>query len=175
LGATVGLGKLLGVSTVVMGLSHTIARERLFEGLRARLGGRDTWLGYLMSCPYCVSHWVAFLLVPLTGTYAIDVIPRLGPFAGILRWFFSSILVAMVASFLRVAFYFVDENQGLAKRRQKVAERQAESETAEQAVIRQGLDGREGRQGGRQEGRQEGRQGRDRRDGTEGAAPNLHG
>ena len=73
-----GVWQLLAVSLVVMGLSHTIARERIFQPLRARLGGKDTWLGYLISCPYCVSHWIAFILVPLTGTYAVNVVPRWG-------------------------------------------------------------------------------------------------
>jgi hypothetical protein len=120
-------GQLLGLSMVVMGLSHSIARERIFAGLRARLGGPETWFGYLVSCPYCVSHWIAFLLVPITGTYPLDVMPRWGFASQIIRWFLSSILVATVAAFLRVAFYFVDETQGLVRRRQKVVERQAEA------------------------------------------------
>jgi hypothetical protein len=119
------LWKLLTVSLVVMGLSHTLARERLFAPLRTALGGRDTWLGYLVSCPYCVSHWVAFLLVPLTGTYGIDVVPRWGPVSAVLRWLLSSILVTVVAAFFRVAFYFVDETQGLVRRQQKTVEQQA--------------------------------------------------
>ena len=48
------------------GCPHTIARERIFAPLRRKLAGNDTWLGYLVSCPYCVSHWVAFIVVPLT-------------------------------------------------------------------------------------------------------------
>ncbi len=111
--------KVLTVSLVVMGLSHTLARERLFAPLREALGGRDTWLGYLISCPYCVSHWVAFVLVPVTGTYAIDVVPRWGPLSVALRWLLSSVLVTVVAAFLRVAFYFVDEKQGLVRRHQR--------------------------------------------------------
>ena len=118
------LWRLLTVSLVVMGLSHTIARERLFAPLRRALGGHDTWLGYLVSCPYCVSHWIAFLLVPLTGTYALDVAPRWGVLSAVLRWLLSSILVTVVAAFLRVAFYFVDETQGLVRRQQKTVEEQ---------------------------------------------------
>jgi len=119
--------KVLAVALVVMGLSHTISRERIFAPLRARLGAPDTWVGYLVSCPYCVSHWVAFILVPLTGAYAVDVVPQWGPVSGILRWFLSSVLIAVIAAFLRVAFYFVDESQGLVKRRQKSVEEQVES------------------------------------------------
>lgn len=109
-----------------MGLSHTIAKERLFEPLRRRLGGKRTWKGYLVSCPYCVSHWVAFLVVPLTGAYYIPVAPDWGPVSDVLRWFFSSILVTVVAAFLRVAFYYVDEAQGLTRRRQVTEQEEAE-------------------------------------------------
>jgi hypothetical protein len=120
------LGQLLGLAVVVMGLSHTIARERLFEGLRARLGGPSSWLGYLVSCPYCVSHWVAFVLVPVTGTYPLDVAPSWGAARPVIRWFLSSILVATLAAFMRVAFYFVDESQGLVRRQRNVAQKEAE-------------------------------------------------
>jgi hypothetical protein len=129
-----GLGQLLGLATVVMGLSHTIAREFLFQRLRERLGGRTTWWGYLVSCPYCVSHWIAFLLVPITGTYPVSVALPWNGVNQVIRWFLSSILVATVAAFLRVAFYFVDESQGLVRRQQKVVEAHSER------VVHDGLD-----------------------------------
>ncbi len=114
--------KVVTVSLVVMGVSHTIARERLFAPLRRVLGGHDTWLGYLVSCPYCVSHWIAFGLVPLTGTYPVDVLPCWGFLSSLLRWLLNSVLVAVVAAFLRVAFYFLDESQGLVRRQQRAIE-----------------------------------------------------
>lgn len=116
------LWQLLAVSAVVMGLAQTISREKLFEPLRRRLGGKETWLGYLVSCPYCASHWLAFAIVPLTGTYVVRVPWNLGPLDEILRWFFSSIVVTVLAAFFRVGFWFMDEYQGLVKRRQKLVE-----------------------------------------------------
>lgn len=114
--------QLLLVSTLVMGIAHTIARERIFKPLRDRLGGKETWAGYLVTCPYCVSHWVAFFIVPLTGTYPIVVPFDLGVVTPFLEWFFASVLVAVIAAFLRVGFYFIDETQGLVKRRQRYVE-----------------------------------------------------
>ena len=140
-----GVWRLLAVSLIVMGLSHTIARERICEPLRARLGGKETWLGYMVSCPYCVSHWIALVLVPITGTFVVDVVPRLGPVAGVLRWLLSSILVAVLAAFFRVIFYFVDETQGLVKRRQ----RSVEEETAIRKVERQAMVGEDPRRADR--------------------------
>jgi uncharacterized membrane protein len=125
-----GVGHLIVVSLVVMGLSHTIARERIFEPLRTRLGGKETWLGYLVSCSYCVSHWVAFILVPITGTYPVNVVPRWGVLSDALRWILSAILVAVVAAFFRVIFYFVDETQGLVKRQQRSVEEEAQNRKA---------------------------------------------
>jgi uncharacterized membrane protein len=133
-----GVGQLLAVSLIVMGLSHTIARERIAEPLRARLGGKETWLGYLVSCPYCVSHWIALIIVPITGTFAVDVVPRLGPLVDVLRWLLSSILVAVLAAFFRVIFYFVDETQGLVRRRQRSVEEETEARKVEREAQTEG-------------------------------------
>ena len=124
------VGQLLGLSLVVMGLSHTIARERVFAPVRARLGGKETWLGYLVSCPYCVSHWIALVLVPITGTYPIDVVPRWSFVTGIVRWLLASVLVAVLGAFFRVVFYFVDETQGLVRRQQRSLEEETENRRA---------------------------------------------
>lgn len=107
------------MSAVTMGISHTIAKERIFAPLRERLGGNRTWLGYLVSCPYCPSHYVAFVLVPLTGVYAIRTRLAAGLVSAVLDWFLSSIFVTVMAAFLRIGFYFVDESQGLIRREQK--------------------------------------------------------
>jgi hypothetical protein len=120
--------RLLLISAVVMGLSHTVAKEKMFEPLRRAYGGMATWRGYLISCPYCASHWLAFLLVPLTDTYLIRVAPRWGLFSSLLDWFLSSILVTVVAAFLRVGFYFVDEGQRLTRERKKVTEAELDEE-----------------------------------------------
>lgn len=115
-----------------MGMAHTVAKERIFEPLRERLGGKRTWWGYLLSCPYCASHWIAFALVPLTDAYYVRVALPPGPLAMVLSWFLSSILVVVTAAFLRVGFYVVDETQGLLRRR----EVEVEEETATRRAIR---------------------------------------
>ena len=73
--------------------------------------------------------------MPITGTFAVDVVPRLGPFAGVLRWLLSSILVAVLAAFFRVIFYFVDETQGLVKRRQRSVEEETETRKVERETV----------------------------------------
>lgn len=118
--------QLFCVAAVVMGLAQTLTKEKIFEPLRHALGGKDTFFGYLVSCPYCASHYFAFALVPLTGTYPIEV--AVGGWPGaVLRWFLSSILLTVIAAFLRVAFWFVDETQGLVRRRQRTEEEEAQT------------------------------------------------
>ena len=117
--------KIVLVSAVTMGLSHTIAREKIFEPLRNAFGGTSTWRGYLISCAYCASHWLAFLLVPLTGAYGIRVVPRWPVISPVLDWFLSSILVTVIAAVLRVGFYFIDEEGRLAKTRKRITEAEA--------------------------------------------------
>ena len=115
--------KIVLVSAVTMGLSHTIAREKLFEPLRKAFGGMSTWRGYFVSCAYCASHWLAFL----TGAYGIHVAPRWPVVSPILDWFLSSILVTVIAAILRVGFYFIDEEARLAKTRKRISEVEVES------------------------------------------------
>lgn len=126
---TVVYFQIFAVASVVMGLSHTIAKERIFKRIRDALGGRETLCGYMVSCPYCNSHWLAFLVVPLTHTYVIDVIPALGFAAPFARWFLSSIFITVMAAFLRIAFYFVDESQGLVRR--EIMKTEAEAKVAQ--------------------------------------------
>lgn len=117
-----GFLHLLLVSAVVMCIAHTITKERIFLGLRNRLGGKDTFFGYLASCPYCASHWVAFIVTPLTGAFYLRVPYDWGMWSTIGTWILSSILVTIVAAFLRIFFFFVDESQGLVRRRQREVE-----------------------------------------------------
>lgn len=122
----VPLLRIVLVSAVTMGLSHTIAREKIFEPLRRRWGGMSTWRGYLISCPYCASHWLAFVLVPLTGAYGLRVAPRWPVISPALDWFLSSILVTVIAAVLRVIFYLVDEEQRLTRTKKRVEQSEAE-------------------------------------------------
>ena len=121
--------KVVLVSAVVMGLSHTLAREKIFEPVRDACGGMSTWYGYLLSCPYCASHWIAFLLVPLTGAYGVTVAPRWPVISPVLDWFLSSILVTVIAAAMRVVFYFIDEEQRLTKTKKRVVQAEAEQRT----------------------------------------------
>ncbi len=129
------LFQLFTVAAVVMGMAQTISKEQIFAPLRNRLGGKETFFCYLVSCPYCVSHYIAFALVPLTGTYPIKVV--VGGWLGwVLSWFLSAILLTVIAAFYRVLFWFVDESQGLVRRRQRTEE----EEIATKRIIREKVE-----------------------------------
>lgn len=51
------------LSLPVSTISLTITKSSLFERLREWALERNKWLGKLVSCPYCTSHWVSFALV----------------------------------------------------------------------------------------------------------------
>lgn len=110
------------VSAFVMGVANTISRERVFAPLRKRLGGKDTWIGYLVSCPYCLSYWIAFAAVPVFGLRLLTVPHAWGFAAAILEWFANSVLVVTLAAFIRMAFYSIDDLVGVFRRFEKIEE-----------------------------------------------------
>ena len=66
-----------------------------------------------------------FVLAPLTGVYGIRVHVQWGVLTAVLDWLLSSmlVLVLVIAAFLRVVFWFVDESQGLVRLRTRSSSR----------------------------------------------------
>jgi len=62
-----GLKALLVISLANMALTITVTRSVMFEKFREWTKGIR-----LFSCPYCFSHWTAFVLVWLTGLGQVD-------------------------------------------------------------------------------------------------------
>lgn len=40
----------------------TITKAKVFAPLRVFAKRANSWIGYLVSCPYCASHWLVFAL-----------------------------------------------------------------------------------------------------------------
>lgn len=119
------------ISLVTMCIVHTVSNERIFKPLRDRLGGKETWRGYLISCPYCFSHWVAFVLVPLFGFRLLVIPHEWGIVTAILEWFFNSLLVVILAAFIRMAFFSIDDLVGVFRRQEKLQEVEYEEHAEE--------------------------------------------
>lgn len=53
------LESMLVVPVAIAAASLTLSRGKIFRKQRLWLKKRAPWLGALLSCPYCVSHWIA--------------------------------------------------------------------------------------------------------------------
>ena len=118
--------KFLLLSLAVMSIANTISREKIFEPLRNRLGGKETYLGYMVACPYCLSHWLAFILVPLFDFRLLRVPYDWGVVAWTLDWFFNSILIVMLGAFIRMVFFSIDDLVGIFRRFEKIEDEEIE-------------------------------------------------
>ena len=66
----------LAVSTVSM----TATKAKISKPLRERITSQSKWLGELVSCPYCFSHWASIVAVAVvqprpvsTGFWPVDL------------------------------------------------------------------------------------------------------
>ncbi len=118
--------KYLLLSLVVMCIANTITHERLFAPFRRWLGGKETWRGYLFTCPYCLSHWLSFVLVPLFDFRLLRVPWNWGAGAWVVDWFFNSILVVILAAFIRMVFFSIDDLVGVFRRYERLQDEEIE-------------------------------------------------
>jgi hypothetical protein len=51
------------LSLAISAISYTISRTEIFKPIRKLICNRWNWLGKLISCPYCLSHWVSFVMI----------------------------------------------------------------------------------------------------------------
>lgn len=67
---------ILGLATATV--STTVGSSKLFRGLRSWVATQSPFWGELISCPYCLGHWVALFAVllynPPATALAVDLI-----------------------------------------------------------------------------------------------------
>lgn len=61
----IGLYQVAVLALATAAISVTVSRARVFASAREWIASRNTWLGELVSCSYCTSHWVAIALVAI--------------------------------------------------------------------------------------------------------------
>ncbi len=54
---------LLTLALAVSACSMTLTKAKVFKGAREWVGTWSRWLYGLATCPYCMSHWLAFAAV----------------------------------------------------------------------------------------------------------------
>jgi hypothetical protein len=81
--------QVLLLSLVAAAISFTVAEMKLFEPLRRWMPKESFWVE-LLSCGYCLGHWVAFALVAVYR-------PRLFESWWLLVYFLTAIVIAWLA------------------------------------------------------------------------------
>lgn len=80
---------LIYLSAITASISFTIAETKLLKPLRDWVNSKNHFLGELVTCGYCVGHWVAFALVAIFQPKLFD------------SWFLLDyLLTAMVIAWL---------------------------------------------------------------------------
>jgi len=84
------------LSLCVSTISITITKTRIFLPLRHWAHKQGWWLGTLLSCPYCLSHWVSGFFVILVNVF--------NPVIGItnILWIDTVILIFATVSLVTV-------------------------------------------------------------------------
>jgi len=54
-------------------VAFTITRTKISEPFRKWVKLKNTWLGNLFGCPYCLSHWLAFGAVMIYRPTLVDL------------------------------------------------------------------------------------------------------
>lgn len=61
----IGLYQVAVLALATAAISVTVSKARVSASAREWIASRSTWLGELVSCSYCTSHWVAIALVAI--------------------------------------------------------------------------------------------------------------
>jgi hypothetical protein len=86
------------LSLVTASVSFTISETKLFEPLRRWV--KKIHLGELLSCGYCLGHWVAFVLVSIYR-------PRLFDMWWPLDYFITALVIAWLSGVQWVIMCFI--------------------------------------------------------------------
>lgn len=57
------LFEMLLIGLAIASITMTISKSNVMEYLRTQVSKLSYWVGELIHCPYCLSHWFAFAAV----------------------------------------------------------------------------------------------------------------
>ena len=95
----------LFLSFVTASVSFTVAETKLFKPLREWLLSKNSFLGELLSCGYCLGYWVAF---GITAIYK----PKLFDLWWTLDYFLTALVVAWLSGFQWAVMCWLTEKTG---------------------------------------------------------------
>lgn len=86
---------LIAVSMAISSISMTVAKTKVFAPMRDWVFARNEWLGNLISCPYCLSHWLTFAAV---AWYQPKIIESQIVFFDLIVSIFAIVAIAAIVS-----------------------------------------------------------------------------
>lgn len=103
---------ILFLSLVTASLTVTLSRGKIFDVPRDWVARKSDFLGRLLSCPYCLSHWVAFAIVGVYRPQALSAQPVVNFFAvSFAVVTLAALLIgAVFASFQHIPAPYTDED-----------------------------------------------------------------
>lgn len=81
----IGLYQVTVLAVAVAAVAVTVSKARVFASTREWIAKRNAWLGELVSCSYCTSHWVALALVAIYRPVLVE------------QWIVVDLLVSLFA------------------------------------------------------------------------------
>ena len=99
-----GIPLLIWLAVATASLSYTITKTTMFDWLRDMLEPENP-LWKLLSCPYCMSHWIGalFVLVYLPEPFGLDLVDLIPSLFIIVT--ISAFLIQALTIFGRIASY----------------------------------------------------------------------
>lgn len=84
------MGTVVYLSFVTSAIAFAVSETKAFGPVRSLAGRNNAILGNLLSCGYCLSHWVAFAVVAIYQ-------PRLFYAWWLLDYFLTSLVIAWLS------------------------------------------------------------------------------
>ena len=82
------------LSGAVSAISVTVSRSHVFGPMREQMEILNPWLGRLVRCAYCTSHWGSFAVCFIYQPYFLDS----GYMFGLVDWFVAAMVMVGIAS-----------------------------------------------------------------------------
>jgi hypothetical protein len=99
------LAQVVLLSLVTASAVFALSESAVFVRLRDWVKDRSAWMGKLVSCGYCLGHWVAFGLVAIYR-------PRLFEAWWLLDYILTALVIAWLAAFQWAALCWLMEEAG---------------------------------------------------------------
>ena len=95
--------KLLILSLATSVIAVTLSKTKVFKPMRHWIWQRNTWSYNLISCTYCLTHWVAFTLVSI---YPLNLMGKYQ----VIDYFVSSFAVVAIAAVIGGIIKYLNPN-----------------------------------------------------------------